>query len=153
MKPIGLHQSCKMKIFALVLIQEKEKRILIMMKMNGMKLWSYYLSHYVTFFILYCCSMIVFYLTGQAFQLSLFTLTQPALLLTVFIIWGHNLISLAFLFSTFFSRSQFALVMIFLTVLCSVIYSLALLQIYNLASGMPKGYLIWPPFAFYRGAY
>jgi ABC-2 family transporter protein len=108
--PFGV--SFLLPIFALVLIQEKEKRILIMMKMNGMKSWSYYLSHYVTFFILYCCSMIVFYLTGRVFQIPLFTLTQPGLLLTVFIIWGHNLISLAFFFSAFFSRSQFALVRI-----------------------------------------
>jgi hypothetical protein len=39
--------------------------------------------------------------------------------------------------------------MIFLAVLCSVIYSLALLQIFS-TIGIPQGYFIWPPFAFYR---
>lgn len=36
--------------------------------------------------------------------------------------------------------------------LCSVIVSLALLQIFSPQSGvpMPEGFFIWPPFAFYR---
>jgi hypothetical protein len=42
--PFGV--SFLLPIFAIVLVQEKENRILVMMKMNGMKAWSYYVSHY-----------------------------------------------------------------------------------------------------------
>jgi hypothetical protein len=42
--PFGV--SFLLPIFAIVLVQEKENRILVMMKMNGMKTWAYYISHY-----------------------------------------------------------------------------------------------------------
>jgi hypothetical protein len=47
--PFGV--SFLLPIFAIVLVQEKENRILVMMKMNGMKAWSYYISHYGTMYL------------------------------------------------------------------------------------------------------
>ena len=158
--PFGV--SFLLPIFSLILVQEKELRILIMMKMNGMKEWTYYISHYVTFTILYWISILAFMIAGTAMKISLFTLTSKSVLILIFFIWGNNLISLAFFFASFFSRygcslflicrTRFALTLIFLFVLCSVIISLALLQIFSAASGvpMPQGFFIWPPFAFYR---
>ncbi|KAJ3305606.1 hypothetical protein HDV03_001251 [Kappamyces sp. JEL0829] len=145
--PFGV--SFLLPIFALVLVQEKEQRILIMMKMNGMKSWAYYLSHYVVFTVLYWASMFIFWMAGLVFKLTLFTLTDKSVLLLLLFVWGNNLISLAFLFASFFSRTRFALVIIFLIVLCSVIISLALVQIFNLVQ-IPETFFIWPPFAFYR---
>lgn len=79
-------------------------RILIMMRMNGMKEWTYYLSHYITFTILYWISIFVFVIVGTAFKITLFTLTSPSVLYLIFFIWGNNLISLSFFFASFFSR-------------------------------------------------
>jgi hypothetical protein len=42
--PFGV--SFLLPIFTIILFQEKENRILVMMRMNGMKSWAYYLSHY-----------------------------------------------------------------------------------------------------------
>eukprot|EP00842_Homolaphlyctis_polyrhiza_P004047 jgi/Hompol1/4643/HPOL_003777-RA len=145
--PFGI--SFLLPIFAIILIQEKESRILVMMKMNGMKAFAYYLSHYITFYILYAFSVIVFFITGVAGKLTFFTQTQPALLFLMFFIWGHNQISLAFFFSSLFNRSRFALIIVFVVVLCGVILSLALDSIFLLRD-LPSGFFIWPPFAFYR---
>lgn len=145
--PFGV--SFLLPIFAILLIQDKEQRILIMMKMNGMKVWTYYVSQYIVFTILYWISMTFFIIAGRIFKLSLFTLTKPNVIFLVFFVWGNNLISLAFFFSAFFSRSQFALTSVFLIVLCSVIVSLALLEVFS-SIAIPSAYFIWPPFAFYR---
>lgn len=114
-----------------------------------MKTWAYYLSHYVTFFILYSISALIFTITGAFSGLTFFTITSKSLLFLLFFLWGNNAISLAFFFSSIFNRSRFALVSIFLIVLCSVIISLVIDQLF-LTSEAPLVYFFWPPFAFYR---
>ena len=145
--PFGV--SFLLPIFAIVLVQEKEYRILIMMKMNGMKEFAYYMSHYVVFYILYAVSTIVFLISGTVGKLTLFTLTERPLLLLLFFLWGHNQISLSFFFSTLFNKSRLALVVVFLIVLCSVIISLVTSNLFD-GTQAPYAYFIWPPFAFYR---
>eukprot|EP00842_Homolaphlyctis_polyrhiza_P004811 jgi/Hompol1/5330/HPOL_004344-RA len=145
--PFGV--SFLLPIFTLVLVSEKETRILVMMKMNGMKTWSYYLSHYITFYILYAVSVIFFVVPGLAINLSLFTQTSPALLFVLFFLWGHAQIALSLFFSSLFNRTRFALIVVFLIVLSSVIISLAFPNLYP-DQQLPVAYFIWPPFAFYR---
>ncbi|KAI8925025.1 hypothetical protein BC831DRAFT_284716 [Entophlyctis helioformis] len=145
--PFGV--SFLLPIFTIILVQEKEARILVMMKMNGMKTLSYYVSHYVTFFILYAVSTAIFLGAGYVAKLSFFTLTESPVYVLLFFIWGNVQIALAFFFATLFNRSRLALIIVFLAVLCSVIISLAVDQIYQ-DSAAPITFFIWPPFAFYR---
>lgn len=84
--PFGV--SFLLPIFAIILVQEKEQRMLVMMKMNGMKEWAYYLSHYVVFYILYCISSIIFYISGYVAKLTMFTLTDVSVLALLFFLWG-----------------------------------------------------------------
>ncbi|KAJ3348621.1 hypothetical protein HDU91_006538 [Kappamyces sp. JEL0680] len=145
--PFGV--SFLLPVFAVLIVQEKEQRILIMCKMNGMKTHSYYISHYLTFLVLYCFSAFVFIVAGKLCLLTMMTMTENAVLALVFFLWGNNLIALAFLLSTFFSKSRNALIFIFLLVLCSVISALAVNQIFEVKV-VPTGFFVWPPFAFYR---
>ncbi|KAI8894334.1 hypothetical protein BC833DRAFT_634258, partial [Globomyces pollinis-pini] len=145
--PFGV--SFLLPIFAITLVQEKERRILVMMRMNGMKSWSYYLSHYVVMLILYCISALIFLLTGYFFKLTFFTITSPLVLAVIMFIWGNVQIALAFFFATLFNKSRTALVVVFMIVLCSVIISLVTQQLYEDRTA-PFAYLLWPPFAFYR---
>jgi ABC-type multidrug transport system fused ATPase/permease subunit len=92
---------------------------------------------------------VIFLVSGGVARLTLFTLTDRAVLTILFLLWGNNQISLAFFFSTLFNKSRFALVIVFLIVLCSVIISLVIDQLF-LGSQAPAGYFVWPPFAFYR---
>ncbi|KAJ3015871.1 UNVERIFIED_CONTAM: hypothetical protein HDU68_012527 [Siphonaria sp. JEL0065] len=145
--PFGV--SFLLPIFTIMLVKEKEERIFIMMKLNGLKSWTYYLSHYVTFYILYIFSAAIFLIVGARSGLTFFSQTQIGVLIILFFVWGHVQIVLAFLFSTLFSRSRIALVMVFLVVLVGVIVSLVAERLFSNTTA-PPGFFIWPPFAFYR---
>jgi ABC-2 family transporter protein len=118
-------------------------------KMNGLKTIYYYTSHYVTFYILYIFSSVVFLISGLVAKLTFFTNTDIWVLVLIFFLWGHVQICMSFFFSTLFNRSQLAQVSVFLLVQCSVIVSLATGQIFD-EKAAPMAFFIWPPFAFYR---
>jgi ABC-type multidrug transport system fused ATPase/permease subunit len=145
--PFGV--SFLLPVFTVALVTEKEYRIEVMMRMNGMRNFAYYFSHFVTFLILYIVSAIIFIITGFATKLTMFTVNDLGLLVILFMIWGVAQIAMAFFFSTLFNKSRIALVVVFLMVLCSVIISLVFEQLFmNL--DMPVALFIWAPFAFYR---
>ncbi|TPX73229.1 hypothetical protein CcCBS67573_g05503 [Chytriomyces confervae] len=146
--PFGV--SFLLPIFVIMLVKEKEDRIYIMMKMNGVKSWAYYITHYVTFFVLFIFSTLVFIVVGRVTKLDMFTKTAPFVLIALFFLWGNVQIALAFLLATLFSKSRIALVMTFLVVLVGVVISLVLSDLYEDSFQFPV-LNIWPPFAFYRG--
>ncbi|KAJ3021009.1 UNVERIFIED_CONTAM: hypothetical protein HDU68_009875 [Siphonaria sp. JEL0065] len=145
--PFGV--SFLLPVFTIMLVKEKEERIFIMMKLNGLKTWAYYLSHYITFYVMYTSSTSVFLIVGNGSGLTLFSQTQSGVLILLFSIWGHVQIVLAFLFSTLFRKSRIALVMVFLVVLVGVVISLVTQRLFA-NSTAPAAYFLWPPFAFYR---
>ncbi|KAI8918937.1 hypothetical protein BC831DRAFT_115788 [Entophlyctis helioformis] len=136
-------------LFVIELVQEKETKILIMMKMNGMKTSAYYFSHYVTFLCVYGVAALIFLICGAAFQLSFFIATSTSLLLLLFFLWGNVHVALAFFMSTFFKRSRLALLASFLIMISSVMISITFDTTVTDAS-VPSYLFLWPPFAFYR---
>ncbi|TPX33602.1 hypothetical protein SmJEL517_g03582 [Synchytrium microbalum] len=145
--PFGI--SFLLPIFVITLVKEKEDRILMMMKMNGLKSYTYYLTHYIHFYVLYIVSTAFFLIAGRLGRLDLFTRTSPGVLVFLFFTWGHVQVALAFFFGALFSRSQIALVVVFLIVLCGVIISLVTDSLFD-GTTAPPAYFIWPPFAFFR---
>ncbi|CAG8617679.1 2939_t:CDS:2, partial [Racocetra fulgida] len=73
--PFGV--SFLLPIFVITLVKEKEDRILIMMKMNGLKSFTYYLSHYIHFYLIHIITTLVFVITGLIFKMEIFTKTDP----------------------------------------------------------------------------
>ncbi|OMJ19519.1 ABC transporter A family member 9 [Smittium culicis] len=144
--PFGV--SFLISIFVLILVKEKEERILVMMQMNGLKYSYYYISHYIHFFILTVWSSIFFLIGGKAFKLEMFTKTSLALLIILLLIWGNVIISISFFLSSLFKRSRSSQVLVYLIVLWGVIIDSTISFIYT--SSPPLAYLIWPPFAMYR---
>ncbi|KAI8619185.1 P-loop containing nucleoside triphosphate hydrolase protein [Chytriomyces sp. MP71] len=142
--------SFLLPVFVVMLVKEKEEKILIMMKMNGMKTWVYYLSHYLTCFTLYAFSTICFCVAGFLTKIPLFKLTSPVVLAVLFILWGNAQVCLSFFLSTLFKQSRNALVMTYLIALIGVVVATVLAILYE---GKPQLSVInmWPPFAFYRG--
>ncbi|KAJ3187378.1 hypothetical protein HDU85_006666 [Gaertneriomyces sp. JEL0708] len=134
--------------FVVILVREKEDRILGMMKMNGLKTWTYWLAHYIHFYCLHVLSSAVFLLAGLAAKMTMFTNTHAGVLILMMFMWGHAQVALAFFFGSLFGRSRTALVIVFLIVLCSVLVSLAGEMLFTETA--PAAYFIWPPFAFYR---
>ncbi|KAI1317508.1 hypothetical protein EDD11_008315 [Mortierella claussenii] len=145
--PFGV--SFLLPIFVITLVKEKEDRILVMMKMSGLKSIMYYIAHYIHFYILHIISSLMFIIAGVVFRMPFFTKVDPGVFLLIFFFWGHVQIALAFFLSCFFSKSRTALVIVFLLVLCGVIISLATEAIFN-TDPAPIGYFVWPAFAFYR---
>lgn len=143
--PFGI--SFLLPVFVVILVQEKERRILVMMKMNGLTTAFYYLCHYIHFFLLNAVATIVFIIIGLAFRMELFTLTDPGVYLLLLFIWTHVQIAMAFFFSTFFSKSRTALIVTFLIVLCGVVVSITTTYLFD--SGAPLAYFIYTPLAFY----
>ncbi|KAG0345236.1 hypothetical protein BG004_003854 [Podila humilis] len=145
--PFGV--SFLLPIFVITLVKEKEDRILVMMRMSGLKSFTYYVAHYIHFYILHIISSIMFIIAGVAFRMPFFTKVDPGVFILLFFFWGHVQIALAFFLSCFFSKSRTALVIVFLLVLCGVIVSLATETIFE-DDPAPLGYFVWPAFAFYR---
>ncbi|KAJ3003704.1 hypothetical protein HKX48_001635 [Thoreauomyces humboldtii] len=144
--PFGV--SFLVPFFVVTLVKEKEDRILGMMRMNGLKVWTYWLAHYVHFYSLHVLSAFVFLVAGRGAKMEMFTRTSAGVLILVLFVWGHAQVALSFLFGSLFSRSQTALVVTFLVILCSVLVSLAGDALF--LNGAPSAYFIWPAFAFYR---
>ncbi|KAJ1336897.1 hypothetical protein BSLG_006657 [Batrachochytrium salamandrivorans] len=141
--------SFLLPMFVIELVQEKESKIMIMMRMNGMSSSSYYFMHYITFIALYLISAMVFMICGAAYGLSLFILTSPGLLILLLVLWGNVQVGMAFVLSALFKRSRLALVFVFLLVICGVMIAVT----FDTAIGnkdVPTYFFLWPPFAFYR---
>ncbi|PVU86199.1 hypothetical protein BB561_006788 [Smittium simulii] len=144
--PFGI--SFLISIFVLILVKEKEDRILVMMRMNGLKYIYYYLSHYIHFFILTMLAGAFFLGAGIGFKLEMFVETSLGLLILLLVIWGNVQISLSFFFATFFNQAKVAQVIVNLIIVWGVIIDATISFIFTTKSPLP--YLIWPPFAVYR---
>lgn len=105
--PFGV--SFLLPIFVVMLVKEKEDRIQVMMTMNGMSPVTYFASHYITFYLLFMLSSLVFIGAGYGAKLTLFTQTSFPLLLLLFFVWGLSQNALVFLLASLFSRSRNAL--------------------------------------------
>nr|KAJ3416336.1 hypothetical protein HK105_001276 [Polyrhizophydium stewartii] len=116
--PFGF--SFLIPLFVIELVREKETRILIMMKMNGVSVTSYYFAHFLNFLATYAISAVVFLIAGVALSLKMFGGQSSVVVLLVLVLWGLSQVSLSFFLAAFFRRSRLALIIVFLLVLCSV---------------------------------
>lgn len=149
----GFVCSLLMPVFIANLVTDKQEKVLLMMQMSGLHMSIYWLVAYIYDMFLYGIVALVIYLTSYIFKMRLFTQTNPALLIIYLFLWGNVLISLCFLFSTFFSKSRTASVAGYLIVIISVVVSNLLNTSVFLAKFPPWYYMIYPPFAFYRGVF
>jgi hypothetical protein len=77
--PLYLHQT----------VLEKEKRLLQFMRINGLKMESYWTVTYLFNFSVYLISYLVFHITGTfIFRQPLFVKTSLALQLITYLGWG-----------------------------------------------------------------
>ncbi|KAI9324025.1 hypothetical protein DFJ73DRAFT_874477 [Zopfochytrium polystomum] len=124
--PFGV--SFLMPLFVLILVHEREAQ-------NGVNLGLYNLAHFATFLFLSLTSFTMFIASGFLSRLELFT----QLALGIAKAWNRKP-----------RKANCFLVVVFLLVMCSVVVSLSLDQLFDAASSIPSTLLIWPPFAFYR---
>ena len=82
-----------------------------MIRMNGLKHYAYYMTHYIHFYILHVTNSAFFVASGLVFKMEFFSRTSPPVLYLLFLIWGHLQIAPALLFSVIFNKVRTALVM------------------------------------------
>ncbi|CAG8542836.1 5920_t:CDS:10, partial [Ambispora gerdemannii] len=142
--------SFLMPIFVMVLVREKEERVFIIMKMSGLSTFKHTLGHYLEFAIMQTISCLVFYLTGFVLEFTIFTRTDPCIILLYFLIWINIQVAMGFLFSVFFSKTRRALVTVYVFVVLSAIISGTTVFIFG-NYRPPRLWYINPSFALYEG--
>ncbi|KAI3643918.1 hypothetical protein MP228_010082 [Amoeboaphelidium protococcarum] len=135
--------------FVLILVKEKEDRILIMMRMHGLSSLQYYLTHYLHFMTLQIGTSIVFIISGFIFQLSLFTQNEIGVLIVLLLVWANTMVLLSFLLSLLFNKSRPALQVSVAIVAVSAIISGFSTILFNYGDP-PNAFYTWPFFGFFQ---
>lgn len=105
--PISLCLLLPVFIYNIVL--EKEQKLIEIMKMNGLRMYNYWIISFIFDMILYTITIVVFILFGRfILGLTFFYETNYFVLFFFFLGWGLCQISLAFLFSVFLNQAQTA---------------------------------------------
>jgi ABC-type multidrug transport system ATPase subunit len=145
--------SFLLPVFLYTLVNEKEERVRSMMHMNGLTTLTYYAVNYLWDICLYLAVMTVFVLGSLALSIRFFTTTFPLYWLLLFVLWVQAMIALSLLLSIFFSRSMLATIVSYLLVLVSCVTSIVVDSAVYPEKMPPLWYLLYPPFAYYRGLY
>ncbi|KAF0979003.1 hypothetical protein FDP41_002073 [Naegleria fowleri] len=106
------------------LVVEKEARLRFAMIMMGMKDSAYFVSWFITFFLICLVFSLVNVIGGMIFGISIFLKGNFLILLILFFCFSFSLICFAFLLSTFIKESKSALVLGFTVLAISFILNL-----------------------------
>ncbi|GLC69187.1 hypothetical protein PLESTF_000800000 [Pleodorina starrii] len=138
--------------FLQLLVYEKEKRLRMMMKMHGLGDGAYWLVTYCWYLLLYIVYMIIFIVFGAGVGLEIFRRTSMGLQIVFYLLFGNNMIALAFMLSSLFSSSRTATVVAFLYVFATGLIGELLLRIFMQNGNDWVFFVEWvPAFALYRG--
>ena len=140
-------------VFTSMIVYEKEQRLRELMKMMGMRMSAYWAVNYVYCYCLYTGVMIMFTLTAFACNIRLFAGTDFGILAILLFLWGHSMVALSFLLSTFMSRTLISNLTGYLVVVGSVLSALMFnATVYN-REPPPLWFMMYSPYAFYRALY
>lgn len=105
--PISL--SLLFPVFLYTVVLEKEEKLIQMMKMNGMKISSYWFVYFIFNFAFSLLTNVVFVLLGTLLTgMRFFLESDPLLLAVVLIGWSLAQIGMAVFFQTFLNKSRSA---------------------------------------------
>lgn len=151
--PVSL--SLLFPVFLYTVVLEKEEKLIQMMKMNGMKISSYWLVYFIFNFVLSMLTNIIFVLLGTLLtKMRFFLETDPFLIATVLIGWSLAQIGMAVFFQTFLNKSRSANIIGYLiSIWTSMIGSTLCIGVYQFPNELPMGARFFAPFAFTRIIY
>lgn len=151
--PISL--SLLFPVFLYTVVLEKEEKLIQMMKMNGMKISSYWFVYFIFNLLLGIITNLIFFFFGY-FLLGnrFFTETDFAILFLTLFGWLLAQIGLAVFFKTFLSSARSANIVGYLiSIWTCMIESTLSIGIYQYPSAYPVGLRIFAPFGFVRIVY
>jgi ABC-type multidrug transport system ATPase subunit len=141
-------------LFTTSIVADKERKLFMMMRINGAHMSAYWIIAYCTYLIIYLGVVALVVLFSLALQWRCFTQNDPILYLLLFLVWGQWVISAAFLLASLFSREKSASVFSYLLVFVCVLSGYVLDNIFSEQEpALWVQYLgAWFPFlAFIRG--
>ena len=143
-----------------LLVYEKEKNLRTMMKIQGLGDSAYMLVNYFYYFLLYFVFMLLIYLYGAGLgfgtnSLTMWTRSQPGVVIIFFILFINVQISTAFLFQAIFSSAKTATVGSVVYLLISGLLGKFLFESFLESSTFGRngivGMELLVPFSLYRG--
>ena len=102
-----LSVSLLMPLFMYNIIIEKERQLIEIMKINGLKMRNYWISNFIFNYVVYVITMFFFLIFGMyIFRLNIFRETSFLLMFLTLFIWGFAQIGLAYFFQAFLSNGR-----------------------------------------------
>ena len=152
--------SLLMPLFMYNIVIEKERQLIEIMRINGLKMRNYWISYFIFNYILYLITIIFFIIFGTfVFGLNLFKDSSFLLIFLTVFIWGFAQIGLAFFFQSFLSNGRTTsiigyMIALWLTLTCASLN----LALFVIPKEAPYILNIFPSFAicrifFYMAAY
>jgi ABC-type multidrug transport system ATPase subunit len=145
-----------------LLVYEKEKNLRTMMRMQGLGDTAYMLVNYTYYFLLYFVFMLLIYLYGAGLgfgtnSLSMWTRSQPGVVIIFFILFINAQIATAFLFQAIFSSAKTATVGSVLYLLIAGLLGKFIFEPFLESDTFERsgivGMELLVPFSLYRGFY
>jgi|SaaInlStandDraft_7_1057024.scaffolds.fasta_scaffold02500_4 ABC-type multidrug transport system ATPase subunit len=103
-------------LFAATIVADKERNLVLMMRLNGAIMSAYWIISYVTYLIIYLAIVALVLVFSAVMQWRWVTQNSPLLYLAFFFCWGQWIIAAAFLLGTLFSKEKSASVIGYLIV-------------------------------------
>ena len=152
--PIAL--ALLLPVFMYAIVLEKEEKLQDFMKMNGMKIMSYWVVNFVFDFFIYTMTVGIFMVFGYFIvELEFFTQTNKSVLFLFLTSWGIAQIGLAFFIQVFISKARTATIWGYLfsvwTILWGVTISIAIFPLPT--HTLPWVLYFYPHFSMSRGIY
>ena len=145
------------------LVQEKNARTRIMMKMMGLGTSAYWSISFAFWFLVYMCFSLVFMMfvnlvaLPSGYKLGMFRNVLGGVQFIFFLLFAQVNIAFAFLWSTLTSNLRTVQVLTIMWVVCTttLIYILDIVGGIFTSTGFPRAFLtflsLFPPFALFRG--
>ena len=141
-----------MPLFMYNIVIEKERQLIEIMRINGLKMRYYWISYFIFNYILYLITMFFYIIFGTfIFGLNLFKDSSFLLVFLTVFIWGFAQIGLAFFFQSFLSNGRTTSIIgymlaLWLTLTCASLN----LSVFVLPKEAPYILNIFPSFAICR---
>ena len=155
---VPLFLLMQMLIITNVIVFEKQNRLLIIMKMSGLRSSTYWLVTYFFNYVQYCGMVALIWIIGAAGGMRMVIIHDQGLLFLFFFIWGHVLMVFSFILSNFFRDTvQSAAVVLLIWLLSTQIIGFGV--VYQLTQDQNTPAYTWgllqlfPPIAMQRICY
>ncbi|XP_073356400.1 ABC transporter A family member 7 isoform X3 [Aegilops tauschii subsp. strangulata] len=139
------------------LVYEKQQKLKIMMKMQGLKDGPYWMISYGYFFVLSVVYMTFFVIFGSLIGLNFFRVNNYGIQIVFFFVYINLQIAFAFFVASFFSSVKIATVIGYIYVFGSGLLGAFLFRFFIEDINFSRGWIlvmeIVPGFSLYRGLY